>query len=62
MPQKEGYSNYCIYFCGLWINFTILILKLLLKRQIAFNNNFSIASCSNQQAIKQTEIKTGIYC
>jgi len=39
----------------------ILILKLLLKRQIAFNNNFSIACCSNQQAIKQTKIKTGIH-
>lgn len=62
MPQKEGYSNYCIYFCGLWINFMILILELLLKRQIAFNNNFSIAWWSNQQAIKQSKIKTGIHC
>lgn len=62
MPQKEGYSDYCIYFCGLWINFMILILELLLKRQIAFNNNFSIAWCSNQQAIKQAKIKTGIHC
>lgn len=62
MPQKEGYSNYCIYFCGLWINFMILILELLLKRQIAFNNNFSIAWWCNQQAIKQSKIKTGIHC
>lgn len=35
----------------------ILILELLLKRQIAFNNNFSIAWCFNQQAIKQAKIK-----